>query len=84
MINIRALFKANCGPGAVYLGSELKQRGEWNTVLVNFEIIPEGRKFTLDGVIHGPTDEDMEKAVMRIAGIARDIREHIKPEEVKA
>lgn len=84
MINIRALFKANCGPGARYLGSELKQRGEWPTVWINFEIVPEGRKFTLDGVIHGPADEDLEKAVLRIANIARNVREYTKPDEVKA
>ena len=46
MINIRALFKANCGPGARFLKSSLVQRGEeWNTVAIRFEIIPEERQF---------------------------------------
>jgi hypothetical protein len=75
-VNIRKIFKANCGPGARYIGSELKQRGEHNTVLVTFEMVPEGRKFNLDGVLHeGATrDEQIERAVVKIAGIARNIR----------
>lgn len=77
MVNIRKLFKANCGPGARYVGSELKQRGEHNTVLVTFEMVPEGRKFNLDGVLHvGDTEyEQLQNAVLRIAGIAKNIRE---------
>lgn len=75
-MNIRRLFKKNCGPGARYLGSELKQRGEHNVVQVSFEIVPEGRKFNLDGVLHeGDTaDEQIERAVLKIAGIAKNIR----------
>lgn len=75
-VNIRKIFKKNCGPGARYLGSELKQRGEYNTVLVTFEMVPEGRKFNLDGVLHvGDTaDEKLENAVLRIAAIAKNIR----------
>lgn len=75
-VNIRKMFKANCGSGARYLGSELRQRGEHNTVLVTFEIVPEGRKFNLDGVLHeGDTaDEQLERAVVKIAGIAKNIR----------
>ena len=82
-VNIRKLFKANCGPGALYLGSELKQRGEYNTVMVSFELKPEGRKFQLDGVIHqGKTDdEQLTNAVLKIAGIAKNIRETLaKPD----
>lgn len=77
MVNIRKIFKANCGPGAVYLSSELQQRGEHNTVMVCFEMVPEGRKFNLDGVLHeGDTaDIQIENAVLKIAGKARHIRE---------
>lgn len=76
-VNIRKLFKRNCGPGAVYLGSHLDFRGEYNTVIVQFEIIPEGRKFQLDGVLHeGDTEDEMvERAVLKIARIAMNIRE---------
>lgn len=75
-VNIRKLFKRNCGSGARYLGSELRQRGEHNTVRVRFQIEPEGRTFDLDGVLHdGDTpDEQMERAVIKIAGIAKNIR----------
>lgn len=75
-INIRKLFKRHCGPGARYLGSELQMRGEHNTVMVAFEMVPEGRKFKLDGVLHeGETaDEQIERAVVKIAGIAKNIR----------
>ncbi len=80
MLNIRQLFKANCGPGAVYLGSEISQRGEHNVVLLQFEMVPEGRKFSLDSVIHGPGDAELEKTVLKIAQIARNIRAHINPD----
>lgn len=75
-MNIRRIFKKNCGSGARYLGSELRQRGEHNTVRVRFQIEPEGRTFDLDGVLHeGDTpDEQMERAVVKIAGIAKNIR----------
>lgn len=75
-INIRKLFKANCGSGAVYLDSKFDQRGEHNVVQISFEIIPEGRKFQVDGVLHqGDTDDAMvENAVLKIAGIAKNIR----------
>jgi len=78
VINIRKIFKANCGLGAVYLNSEMQQRGEYNTVAVQFEMVPEGRKFTLDGVIHeGDADAELERAVVKIATIAKNIREHV-------
>lgn len=75
-VNVRKLFKANCGSGAVYLASEFKMRGDYNVVQVSFEIVPEGRKFQLDGVLHeGETDDAMvENAVLKIAGIAKNIR----------
>lgn len=75
-VNIRKLFKSCCGDGARYLGSEMQQRGEHNTVLVRFEIVPERRQFSLDGVLHqGETpDEKLRNAVVKIAGIARNIR----------
>ena len=76
MVNIRRLFKKNCGSGARYITSELVHRGEHNTVKVRFEMIPEGRFFDLDGVLHaGNTpDEQLENAVLRIAAIAKNIR----------
>lgn len=76
-VNIRKIFKANCGSGAKYVGSELQQRGEHNTVMVTFRLIPEDRKFNLDGVLRdGETaDEQLENAVLKIAAIARNVRE---------
>jgi hypothetical protein len=82
-VNIRKLFKLHCGPGAVYLSSEFKARGEHNTVVICFKIIPEERAFRLDGVLHeGETDDEMtENAVRKIAGIAKNIRETLaKPD----
>ncbi len=75
-VNIRRIFKANCGSGARYISHELLQRGEHNTVKVRFEMIPERRFFDLDGVLHvGDTpDEQLEAAVLRIAAIAKNIR----------
>lgn len=74
--NIKKLFKANCGSGARYISHELLQRGEHNTVKVRFKIVPEGRTFDLDGVLHtgNTADEQLENAVLRIAGIAKNIR----------
>ena len=81
MVNIRKLFKANCGLGARYLGSEMQQRGEHNTISVQFEMIPEGRKFNLDGVIHdGDPDAELERAVLKIVNIAKNIRVHVEPD----
>lgn len=82
-INVRRLFKENCGLGARYISSELEQRGDHNTVKVRFEMIPEGRFFDLDGVLHvGDTaDEQLENAVLRIAGIAKDIRATMAAED---
>lgn len=76
-VNVRRLFKANCGPGARYRRSEMRMRGEYNTVMIAFEMFPEGRKFELDGVLHvGDTDDEMlTNAVLRIALIAKNIRE---------
>jgi hypothetical protein len=79
-LNIRKIFNANCGKGARYLGSELRDRGEHATVAIQFEMIPEGRKFDLDCVIRYDGDEGVRRAVMRIAEIASNIREHIKPD----
>lgn len=76
-MNIRKTFKANCGPGARYLSHELQQRGEYNTVAIQFEMVPEGRRFNLDGVIHeGETEDDqLRNAVLKIAGKTRHIRD---------
>lgn len=76
-VNVRKLFKAHCGVGAVYLGSEIRQRGEHNVVAIQFEMVPEGRKFDLDGVLHEGEgeDEQIENAVLKIAHKARHIRD---------
>lgn len=72
----RRIFKANCGSGARFVSSELVHRGDHNTVKVRFQMIPEGRTFDLDGVLHeGDTpDEQLERAVLKIARIAKNIR----------
>lgn len=79
-MNIRKLFKANCGPGARYLGHEMRQRGEHNTVAIQFEMVPEGRQFDLDWVVRGDGDEGLRVAVLKIAETAQNIREHVKPD----
>lgn len=73
-IDVRRLFKANCGPDAKYLAHKFKLRGEWNVVEVKFRIRG-GRTFQLDGVIHqGETfDEQARNAVLKIAAIAKNI-----------
>lgn len=75
-VNIRKIFKANCGPGAQYLSSGLQQRGEHNTVSIRFRMVPENRTFDMDGVIHeGETDdEQLRNAVLKIALKVRNIR----------
>jgi hypothetical protein len=79
--NVRKVFKAHCGDGAKYLGSEFLDRGDHSTVMIQFEIIPEGRKFGLDGVIHGDGgDDEIERAVLKIADIAKNVRQHISAE----
>jgi hypothetical protein len=83
-VNIRRVFKKNCGPGAKFLSYALENRGEHNVVRIRFFIVPEQRTFDLDGVIHGETDADLERAVLRIAYIAETVREHIKPDKVQA
>jgi hypothetical protein len=77
---IRHTFEEDCGTGARYLRSELGRRGEHATVAVQFEMIPEGRQFNLDGVIRSEGEEGLRAAVLKIADIARNIRDHIKPE----
>ena len=78
-LNIRKIFNANCA-GSKYLGSEIRQRGEHNVVAIQFEMVPEGRKFDLDCVIRADGDDGLQAAVLRIAEIASNIREHIKPD----
>lgn len=74
-IDVRRLFKANCGPDAKYLAHEFKFRGEWNVIEVKFRLRG-GRTFQLDGVLHqGATDDEQaQNAVLKIAGIAKNIR----------
>lgn len=79
MVNIRRTFKANCGSGARYLGHEMRQRGEHNTVAIQFEMVPEGRRFDLDWVVRDEGDEGLQLAVLKIAETAKNIREHLKP-----
>lgn len=79
-VDIKKLFKANCGSGARYLSSEMRQRGDHNTVAVQFQMIPEDRRFDLDWAITGEGDEGLRAAVLKIAETAKNIREHLKPD----
>jgi len=74
-VNIRKVFKANCGPEARYLGHIFRPRGEYRTVVIAFK--RGKRTFELDGVIHlGATEnERIENAVIRIAGIAKGLKQ---------
>ena len=78
-LEVCRIFTEHCGPGAKYLHSEPRMRGPHKTIAVVFEMVPEGRKFDLDQVVR---DDDIEDAVIKIAEIAKNIREHIKPEPV--
>lgn len=78
---VREQFKASCGDGARYHSSEFSGRDGHYTIAVCFEIIPEGRKFHLDGVIHEPCgDSEIKAAVAKIADIAKNVRQHISTE----
>jgi hypothetical protein len=80
MYGIQRIFKANCGSGARYIWSELSRRGEHDVVVLEFEIVPERRRFKLDGVIHPPGDDAaVRAAVERIADIAKNVRVHLAP-----
>jgi len=74
-VNVRKLFKANCGPEASFVGFRLREREQHRTVVVAFK--HDGRTFELDGVIHhGNTpDERLTNAVLRIAAIAKGIEQ---------
>lgn len=73
-VNVRKLFKANCGPEARYLGHIFRPRGEYRTIVIAFR--RGKRTFELDGVIHlGATEnERLENAIIRIAGIAKNVK----------
>lgn len=80
-INIKRTFKRHCGAGAVFVGAMMQNRGEHNTVAIQFDIVPEGRRFALDGVIHEPCgDDEVKAAVLKIADIAKNVRRHISVE----
>jgi hypothetical protein len=80
-VSVREVFKRHCGPGAMFVYSEMQNRGEHNTVAIQFDIVPEGRRFALDGVIHEPCgDGEVKAAVLKIADIARNVRQHISAE----
>ena len=74
-IRVRDVFKAHCGDGARYVSSETGQRDGHETIIVTFETVPEGRRFRLDGVVR---EAGIDGAVMKIADIAKNVREHIK------
>lgn len=83
MVKVKRLFKANCGPGARYISHTFGELGEFKAVIFQFAMEPEGRVFNSTQVIRGPSDSDLEVAVLKVAAIARDIREHVKqPERV--
>lgn len=84
VIDIENVFRKNCGDAEFISGKMGAGRDGLNVVMIRFKIMPEDRAFDLDGVIHGPTAVDLENAVRRIAYIAATVREHIKPDEVKA
>ena len=82
---VKRVFEANCGDGARFLGSYLtlappmSQNHVPDLVAVQFEMVPEGRQFNLDGVVHKGQHftAELEKAVIKIADIARDVRKHL-------
>ena len=77
-VNIRKVFKANCGPDAKMVGYQLRKPREGSSgyplVCVAFSVGK--RTFELDGVIHqGETpDERMTNAVLKIAAIANNVK----------
>lgn len=81
-VDVRRIFKTNCGPDAKYLAHEFKLRGEHNVIEVKFRIRG-GRTFQLDGVLHqGETDDEQARnAVLKIAGIAKNIRKVLEQPE---
>lgn len=76
-VNIRKIFRANCGPDARFIASQMRKPREGSNgyplVCVGFSIGK--RKFELDGVIHqgGTSDERMTNAVLKIAAIAKNV-----------
>lgn len=80
-IDVKGLFEANCGPRARYLAHEKRTRAGFDTIAIQFEIIPEKRQFDFDQVVRGTSDDDYRLAVMKVAEIAKDIRSHLKPDD---
>lgn len=76
-IDIRQTFTSHCGDGSKYVSHSGAIRDDCPVISIRFDMVPEGRQFELDGVIHGPARHDLRNAVVRIATIARDIREHL-------
>ena len=74
-VNVRKLFKANCGPGVSYIGVRFREREQYRTVVVAFK--RGERTFELDGVIHdgNSPDERLANAVLRIAAIAKGLEQ---------
>lgn len=76
-VNIRKIFRTNCGPDAKMVGYQLRKPREGSNgyplVCVGFSVGK--RTFELDGVIHqGETpDERMTNAVLKIAAIAKNV-----------
>lgn len=80
-IDVEQIFRENCGTAAKYLASEMRDRQGFKCLAIQFEMVPEGRKFDLDTVLRGDGDEALRAAVLKIADIAKNIREHIEPNE---
>jgi len=78
MVRIKAIFKANCGPGARYVSHSIAERDGLKCLLLRFQMVPEGRLFDLDHAFREYNDDGIERGVLKVAAIARDVREHIK------
>lgn len=80
-LNVRKLFNDNCGAGARYVESEFIPGGEgvFDKLQLRFRMVPEGRIFNLDHTFRESGPAAFEAGVLKLAAIARDIRDHIKP-----
>lgn len=77
-INVRKIFRANCGPDAKFIAFRMRVPREGSAgyplVCVGFSVGK--RNFELDGVIHqgDSPDERMTNAVLKIASIAKNAK----------
>lgn len=82
-LNIRKLFNDNCGDGAQYVESEFVPGGEgqFDKLQLRFRMVPEGRIFNLDHTFRESGPAAFEAGVLKLADIAKNIRDHLKPNE---